>query len=60
MLLIAICFVACAALTTAHADHDQKPIAGPHKSLWYNTRGAIPGDGGTQVRAAVSMAIDYV
>lgn len=31
----------------AHGDHaDQMPIAGPHKSLWYNT---LPGDGGTQV-----------
>lgn len=31
---------------TAHSSHDQAPIAGPHKSLWYNT---LPGDGGTQV-----------
>lgn len=30
---------------TAHLEDDQKPIAGPHKSLWYN---ALPGDGGTQ------------
>jgi hypothetical protein len=31
----------------AHGDHaDQTPVAGPHKSLWYNT---LPGDGGTQV-----------
>ena len=30
----------------AHADGEQKPVAGPHKSLWYN---ALPGDGGTQV-----------
>ena len=30
-----------------HGDHgSQEPIAGPHKSLWYNT---LPGDGGTQV-----------
>ena len=30
-----------------HGSHDnQEPIAGPHKSLWYNT---LPGDGGTQV-----------
>ena len=30
-----------------HGDHaDQIPMAGPHKSLWYNT---LPGDGGTQV-----------
>lgn len=30
----------------AHGDHNQMPIAGPHKALWYNT---LPGDGGTQV-----------
>jgi agmatinase len=36
-----------AAAVLAHGDHvDQLPIAGPHKSLWYNT---LPGDGGTQV-----------
>ncbi|MCJ1366271.1 hypothetical protein MMC16_005399 [Acarospora aff. strigata] len=35
----------------AHADHDQTPIAGPHKSLWYNT---IPGDGGTQADSVFS------
>jgi agmatinase len=36
-----------AAEALAHGDHaDQAPIAGPHKSLWYNT---LPGDGGTQV-----------
>lgn len=34
-------------LGSAHGDHEnQVPIAGPHKSLWYNT---LPGDGGTQV-----------
>ncbi len=38
---------AFAAVVLAHADHDQTPIAGPHKSLWYN---ALPGDGGTQVQ----------
>jgi len=38
--LLAVCVI-------AHGDHaDQKPVAGPHKSLWYNT---LPGDGGTQV-----------
>jgi hypothetical protein len=38
-----------AALCHGGGDHheEQKPIAGPHKSLWYNT---LPGDGGTQVR----------
>jgi hypothetical protein len=36
-----------AAGVIAHGDHaDQMQIAGPHKSLWYNT---LPGDGGTQV-----------
>lgn len=38
--------VAFAAAAAAHGDHIQEPIAGPHKSLWYNT---LPGDGGTQV-----------
>lgn len=39
---------ALAAAVQAHGDHahDQEPLAGPHKSLWYNT---LPGDGGTQV-----------
>lgn len=36
-----------AALASAHGDHSQKPVSGPHQSLWYNT---LPGDGGTQVR----------
>jgi hypothetical protein len=37
-----------AAGAVAHGDHghEQEPIAGPHKGLWYNT---LPGDGGTQV-----------
>jgi hypothetical protein len=30
----------------AHGNHDQTPMPGPHKSMWYNT---LPGDGGTQV-----------
>lgn len=30
----------------AHGEHEQTPIEGPHKALWYNT---LPGDGGTQV-----------
>ncbi|MCJ1259119.1 hypothetical protein MMC24_006954 [Lignoscripta atroalba] len=40
-----------ASCTIAHADHDQTPIAGPHKSLWYN---ALPGDGGTQADSVFS------
>jgi agmatinase len=37
----------------AHGDHaGQSPIAGPHKSLWYNT---LPGDGGTQVLIARAL-----
>ena len=43
------------ALALAHGDHDQKPMAGPHKSLWYNTRNALPGDGGTQVESPRSF-----
>lgn len=37
---------ALASVVSAHGSHDQEPIEGPHKSLWYNT---LPGDGGTQV-----------
>lgn len=35
-------------LVAAHGEHEheQTPIEGPHKALWYNT---LPGDGGTQV-----------
>ena len=45
--LAVVALAGCAAGVVAHGDHgDQKPIAGPHKSLWYNT---LPGDGGTQV-----------
>jgi agmatinase len=42
---------ALAASVIAHGDHghDQEPLEGPHKSLWYNT---LPGDGGTQVSTA--------
>jgi agmatinase len=39
-------FALLLAVATAHSDHSQVPIEGPHKSLWYNT---LPGDGGTQV-----------
>lgn len=42
--LVLLCL---AAVVVAHGDHDeQKNIAGPHESLWYNR---LPGDGGTQV-----------
>jgi agmatinase len=47
MLYTILTVAVLAAGVIAHGDHtDQKPIAGPHKSLWYNT---LPGDGGTQV-----------
>lgn len=36
------------ALVTAHGEHGQSQLAGPHRGLWYNT---LPGDGGTQVSA---------
>lgn len=35
----------------AHKDHDQAPVQGPHKGLWYNS---IPGDGGTQADSVFS------
>ena len=45
-----------AAAVAAHGDHDhdQEPLAGPHEGLWYN---ALPGDGGTQVGAPLSMKL---
>ena len=48
MMLKLWCIAATIVATAlAHDDHsEQDPIAGPHKSLWYNT---LPGDGGTQV-----------
>lgn len=46
ILMLIYLAVAFAAAAAAHGDHTQEPIAGPHKSLWYNT---LPGDGGTQV-----------
>ncbi|KAK3675000.1 hypothetical protein LTR78_004933 [Recurvomyces mirabilis] len=38
---------------SAHGSHseNQEPLAGPHKSLWYNT---LPGDGGTQADSVFS------
>ena len=54
---------ALAASAAAHGDHDhdQAPIEGPLKQLWYNT---LPGDGGTQVRGfdlrAERAPSDYV
>ena len=46
MYTIFLCLFALIVGAIGHADQDQTPIAGPHKSLWYN---ALPGDGGTQV-----------
>ncbi|KAL9102151.1 MAG: hypothetical protein Q9163_002682 [Psora crenata] len=48
------CIAALTAHAFAHQDHDQRPIAGPHKSLWYNSMGTIPGDGGTQADSVFS------
>jgi agmatinase len=51
--VLAVAFLAADAL--AHGDHaDQVPIAGPHKSIWYNT---LPGDGGTQVCQLIDTSI---
>ena len=44
-----LCVAAFTLCAIAHDDNNQRPIAGPHKSLWYNSLNAIPGDGGTQV-----------
>ncbi|KAL1971327.1 hypothetical protein VTN77DRAFT_279 [Rasamsonia byssochlamydoides] len=51
MIVSTLSFAALVTLATAHGDHGQKPIAGPHKSLWYNT---LPGDGGTQADSVFS------
>lgn len=53
MIVSTLSFAALVALATAHGNHGQKPIAGPHKSLWYNT---LPGDGGTQVWMAIGSS----
>ncbi|KAK2810941.1 hypothetical protein FQN50_002532 [Emmonsiellopsis sp. PD_5] len=50
-MLSAISLVALAAAVSAHFNHDQTPIAGPHQGLWYNT---LPGDGGTQADSVFS------
>lgn len=58
MLKIFGTIAALAAAVRAHGDHgsDQEPLQGPHKSLWYNT---LPGDGGTQVRAASVISQEF-
>ncbi|KAK8118252.1 agmatinase 1 [Apiospora kogelbergensis] len=43
--------LSCVALASAHGNHDQKPLSGPHKSLWYNN---LPGDGGKQADSVFS------
>lgn len=47
MIVSALSILALSSVVSAHGDHSQQPIAGPHRQLWYNT---LPGDGGTQVR----------
>ncbi|KAF2233228.1 Arginase/deacetylase [Viridothelium virens] len=51
MMLKAFLLCACGAIAAAHSSHEQEPIEGPHKSLWYNT---LPGDGGTQADSVFS------
>jgi hypothetical protein len=41
-----LCFVSVVVAHEGH-EHEQEPMLGPHKSLWYNS---LPGDGGTQVK----------
>lgn len=48
-ILTTTAFLATGAL--AHGNHNQQPISGPHKALWYNT---LPGDGGTQADSVFS------
>lgn len=51
MIASTLSLLALSAIASAHSDHRQKAIAGPHQSLWYNT---IPGDGGTQADSVFS------
>lgn len=51
MITSTLSLLALSAIASAHSDHRQKTIAGPHQSLWYNT---IPGDGGTQADSVFS------
>ncbi|ETI20830.1 agmatinase [Cladophialophora carrionii CBS 160.54] len=51
MLLTVALVAACASCALAHGSHDQTPVSGPHRSLWYNT---LPGDGGTQADSVFS------
>ncbi|GAQ09811.1 putative agmatinase 1 [Aspergillus lentulus] len=51
MITSTLSLLALSAIASAHSDHRQKAIAGPHQSLWYNT---IPGDGGTQADSVFS------
>jgi len=44
--VLAVAFLATSVFAHGDHSHDQIPIQGPHKALWYNT---LPGDGGTQV-----------
>ena len=44
--ILGLCWALAIKVAIAHVYHaSQKPMAGPHQSLWYNT---LPGDGGTQ------------
>ncbi|CRG92397.1 agmatinase [Talaromyces islandicus] len=43
--------LALASLAVAHGNHQQVPMSGPHKQLWYNT---LPGDGGKQADSVFS------
>ncbi|KAL8741624.1 MAG: hypothetical protein Q9190_005793 [Brigantiaea leucoxantha] len=49
-----VCIGSLAFAALAHDSHEQKPIAGPHKGLWYQGFNNIPGDGGTQADSVFS------
>ncbi|KAK1758953.1 arginase family-domain-containing protein [Echria macrotheca] len=49
--LLGLCWAVAIKIAIAHTGHSQKPIAGPHQSLWYST---LPGDGGTQADSVFS------
>lgn len=49
--VLIVAFLAASAVAHGDHAHDQIPIQGPHKALWYNT---LPGDGGTQADSVFS------
>lgn len=51
MILPAFALLALSSVVAAHSGHNQAPVAGPYKDIWYNT---LPGDGGIQADSVFS------